>query len=518
MMAKRLSSGEGGRRCSIVDGKRAANGFYTCPELEAISIPEEFISPYSMPHEALTYEPSIQETVYEFKNGDKERKIHCNIELEEEEQNQLKEMQREARRQELYFFPSITVLATRYLSRARGDIPRALQLMVETQTWRAAYFANGPILAETVAADLKLGIVYFVGRDKALRPTMVCRANRIPAEWYKEKQTDKLIRMVIFCMEYMVRYMTVPGRVEGNNLIVDLKGLSATQVPISELKKLYSVMSKHYIGRVFKFYIVNLSWTLNVIAGAVRGILTDRQNQKLNILDNASFKEKLKEDFALTQLEQDYGGTRPTISDFFPFPVLPGSFAAGSKAPPNLSAPKDVHKVFSAVSCRGRLWDPKKSREENLRLDFTKEAGEILVQCGLPVPKEVEEKVKRASERSERRGSKGTANQSDGSAVSEEDGLKESMSGKSIGSALDIKGLQPAPLSQDKTETDPQIQLPVVRTDDADLEVPTKSVNTNYSVTTADEDQPAVFSDDDEDELIERKTVKPLGFFSCQCY
>merc|ERR1719223_2203240 len=198
-------------------------------------------------------------------------------------------------------------MATRFLSRGRGDAKRALTLMTETQAWREKYFSAGPIVDADVRDDMRHGIVYFVGRDKDLRPTIICRANRIPDQWFKEKAADRLIRIIVFCMEYMVRYMLAPGKIEGNNLIVDLKGIGPTQVPFTELKKLYSVTSHHYIGRVFKFYVVNMSYWFSSISGFVMKMLTDRQRQKINILSDVS---ALRDDYALHQLEEDHGGSR----------------------------------------------------------------------------------------------------------------------------------------------------------------------------------------------------------------
>merc|ERR1719159_1805104 len=101
-------------------------------------------------------------------------------------------------------------------------------------------------------------------------------------------------------MEYMIRYMFVPGRVENNNLIVDLKNLGVADVPIQALKDVYSVMSKHYIGRVYKFYVCNMSWFLKGLASVCQGMLTDRQRHKLVFIKELV---ELREDFAAHQLE-----------------------------------------------------------------------------------------------------------------------------------------------------------------------------------------------------------------------
>eukprot|EP00928_Gymnodinium_smaydae_P070177 TRINITY_DN54088_c0_g1_i1.p1 TRINITY_DN54088_c0_g1~~TRINITY_DN54088_c0_g1_i1.p1 ORF type:complete len:509 (-),score=107.86 TRINITY_DN54088_c0_g1_i1:258-1784(-) len=388
MMAPSDAEGE----TKVGEARKAVNGFFMVHDVEAIDVNEQHIAPLSLAQEALSYVPPPDLVVYKFKNGDGERKIHCNTELSAEELEQLKKLQQEAINKNLTFYPSISVAATRYLSRARGDVKKALSLMCDTQAWRSSFFGNGAISSNQVMGDLNLGIVYFVGRDKDLRPTLVCRANRIPQEWYKNKETDRLIRIIIFCMEYMARYMLVPGKVEGNNLIVDLKDLSASQVPIKELAKLYSVMSHHYMGRVFKFYVMNLSTMLSMIASAAKSLLTDRQKQKLNFLNSPS---ELAKDFALHQLEQDHGGTRPALTSFFPFPMAPGPFEAGYSKGPHEKSVERVDKLLTAANCRGKLWDPRKSREDNTRIEWPVDGVEIFERCGLEVPAHLAEKVAR---------------------------------------------------------------------------------------------------------------------------
>jgi len=267
-----------------------------------------------------------------------------------------------------------------------------LGLMKETQEWRETYFTKGAIDAQALQQDLALGIMYFVGRDKELRPTLVCRANRIPTAWFKDKQVDRLIKLVIFCMEYMQRYMCIPGKIESQNLIVDLKGLSASQVPISELQKIYNITSNHYSGRVFRFYVINMSTWLGILSSAVKALLTDRQKQKLCMLNKV---EEFREDYALHQLEEDHGGTRPILTSFFPFPLAQGPFEAGySQGPRNDSVPR-VDTILSSLNCRGRLWDARKTREANTVMDYTVEGIDVFKKCNLPVPEQLLEKERK---------------------------------------------------------------------------------------------------------------------------
>lgn len=358
-------------------------GFRTLHEVTPLVVSADHIAPFSLPQEALSYEPPPDKLIATFKNGDKERKIYSNTELANEELELLKELQEAAAQSEVAFYPSLIILATRYLSRTRGDPKKALKLMEETQKWREEYFCEGPITDTTLQDDFRHGIIYFVGRDQDLRPTIVVRANRVPAAWYKEKQVDKIIRMLIFCLEYMLRYMVVPGRVEGNCVIVDLKGLSAGNVPVSALQQVYSVMSHHYMGRVYKFYICNLSMMLGAVAGVCKSMLTDRQRQKLVFVTNTS---ELQKDFALHQLEVDLGGSRPLLTTYYPFQLEPGPFDAGYSGGPRKNAVSGVHEALAPSAFVGRIWDPARSPTDNKRLAWSPQASEILEKCGMKKP------------------------------------------------------------------------------------------------------------------------------------
>lgn len=362
------------------------NGFRVIEEKPPLVISESSLAPYSLPAEVLTYEPPEDVVTTRFNNGDKERKIHCNTRLSPEELENLDAMRDEAQAQGADFYPSVTSMATRFLSRARGDPKKAVKLMQETQDWRQAYFTPGPCREAEVQEDIKHGMCYFCGRDSNLRPAIIIRLARIPVKWDKEGGIARFIRILIFSMEYFLRYMVVPGRIENLNVIVDLAGMGISQIPISAVSEVYKVMSHHYIGRVYKFYVCNVSRLMSTMAGLVISLLTDRQKQKMNVLDDNA--EMLKE-FAAHQLEQDLGGTRPKLVQFFPFPMSPGPYGAGYRGEPDTSTVADVHNIMGMGGSLGRLWNPKETDENNSKLDYGPKAADILQRCNLPVPPEL---------------------------------------------------------------------------------------------------------------------------------
>merc|ERR1719379_272313 len=122
--------------------------------------------------------------------------------------------------------------------------------------------------------------------------------------------------------------MTCPGRVESINVLLDLKNVAFSSVNRQALGEVNKVLSNHYRMRVFRIYIVNAPSMLKTLAGAVTRILTERQQQKIQVVGMTS---ELRQVFALQQLEEDLGGARPEIKEFFPFPLQAGPFHAGAE-------------------------------------------------------------------------------------------------------------------------------------------------------------------------------------------
>lgn len=354
------------------------NGFRIKPEVESIQVALHNVAPFSLPQEAFSFEPDARTVVTPFQNGDRERLIHCNTKLEPEEQRLLKSLQKEASRQGKSFLPSISVAATRFISDARGDVTKALAKMQSTQDWRLDYFRAGPIVDETLMEDLKLGVIYFCGRDRMLRPTLVVRPARAPLDLFNVGGVQKLTRAIVFCMEYFVRYMTIPGKVENLNVILDLKGLAIRQVPLNALLQIRSVMSLAYTGRVYRFYICNMTWMMQTIAGIVQAAMTDRQREKIVFVKGAT---ELRREFALHHLEADLGGNRPEVTEFFPFPLQAGPFSGGHPGGPRTGAVPGMHAVLTRDGVRGRLWDPRASVQSNTRLEFSERAADLLLAC-----------------------------------------------------------------------------------------------------------------------------------------
>ena len=291
------------------------NGFQSLPEPITVEVQDCNIAPFSLPQECFSYVPQPGMIVCKFDNGESERMISCNTELSKDELSVLQKCQELAAQQKKTFLPSLSVAAVRYLGDL-GDVEEALQHMEKTQAWRLSYFQK-PLKDKEMSDDLKHGFIYFCGRDWALRPALVLRASRVPPGMASEQ----FGRLFVFCMEYFLRYMVLPGKVENVVVIVDLKDVSYSQMPaVSALMELKEVLTKQDAGRVFCFYVCNMPFIVRAVCNVVQAAMTEKQRQKMRFVEVS----QLAEDFALNQLERDLGGTREVETEFFPFPLPPG--------------------------------------------------------------------------------------------------------------------------------------------------------------------------------------------------
>jgi len=352
--------------------KTSENGFKVRQDIEYIKVSPANVAPFSLPREVFDFNPDASVVMASFKNGEQERQIHCNIKLSSRELDLLRRMQKSAAKSNRSFMPSVSVMATRFLNRAEGNTDMALQKMQHGQDWRVSYFAK-PLNDASVGEDLGTGCMYFTGRDAALRPALLIRLARIPEPWRRDP-SNTFIRALIFCMEYFLRYLVLPGKVESLCAIIDFKDVSASSVPLHLLKEVYAVFHSNYPGRVKHFYQCNVPWSVSLALRAVTVVLTERQRQKVVLVNDVG---ELQRHFALHHLEVDLGGSREMLSSFWPFPLVSGPFTAGFSGGEK-KGEAGLHMAVTQAGFRGHLWDPSLSETENEALDLSASAAELL--------------------------------------------------------------------------------------------------------------------------------------------
>jgi hypothetical protein len=81
----------------------------------------------------------------------------------------------------------------------------------------------------------KNGFMYFFKRDKFLRPIVIVNVAKIKN--FTGDELEGLVPTVSYLMTYVIQKVLIPGKAETMVTIIDLNGVSMTQIPVKALKK-----------------------------------------------------------------------------------------------------------------------------------------------------------------------------------------------------------------------------------------------------------------------------------------
>lgn len=318
-------------------------------------------SEYLLPPEVALFEPTSDE-IYQGSPSAATRQIFLNTPLSSEEVASLKALHEVLRNEALVTeqgdedFPVYVALhALRLLQQRKFHAKKTVDLILVHLSERVQRL---PIAEKDVLGDLAKGFMYWHGRDRKCRPCLVIRIENMGD---MNRNRERAVRLVIFVLEYALRYALVPGRVENWVVLLDLAnatkvvsmfhlaGLAATA------KMIATTLESVYCGRMTWMKILNMPAVMQKI---VESCIPSEKKKKVQIV--ANIKDELAQFFEPNQVEARYGGTAPDLSpaETYPFHFFPGA-TPGSAATPSLHTL--THRAFH----EGRLWDtslPDKSR------------------------------------------------------------------------------------------------------------------------------------------------------------
>lgn len=353
-----------------------------------LSIPEPTLQlsqapgPYSIPQELFAFTPQKQHIfAYFFKGTTREvvvRQIFFHTPLTQQEKKWLREIRVFLARRN-YSLPSSLepfLLRVCYFNwRKYGEklyLIKSYEHLLDILQWRAKRFPISDTDAE-VSEDLNRGIMYWAARDKSFQPLLIVRLRRS----LRPINPKRLETLCIFCFEWAMRYLFVPGMVESCVVILDVRGVSLHQLPMSALSDLTRLLTRQYPFRLSRMHIIHDSLFIQTTWSLTRKFLSDIQQQKMNFMRH-SFAEELLKTFAPHQLEQEFGGTRPQINSFYPFPLPPGPCQTSSESSSS-NVLRDCWKAVSDETSRGVFWES----DDVIPVQWSSEAKDMFRKCGL---------------------------------------------------------------------------------------------------------------------------------------
>jgi hypothetical protein len=202
----------------------------------------------------------------------------------------------------------------RFLQASQFDSTKSIDMLISNLEWKKLFLPHK--LNEIIMEILNIGLIYLHGRDCRFRPIINISAKTY--DKYKNKYTFEQIELsIIYLLQYVMDYCLIPGQIENWVVILDLKDIYVTSIPI-ELQKIITNMLNNYPCRLFIMYIINISGNLDFLWGTIKPLLSNTTQRKIKLLKSSNIKE-LFTFINPMHVEQKFGGKAINLKDvFFP--------------------------------------------------------------------------------------------------------------------------------------------------------------------------------------------------------
>ena len=207
-------------------------------------------------------------------------------------------------------------MLVRYLQATKWDYQKSFDAVMLHHNWTIQ--TQPHICPNKTALDMltKNGFMYFFKRDRFLRPIVVVNVAKIKN--FTGDELEGLVPTVSYLMTYVIQKALIPGKAETMVTIIDLNGVSMTQIPVKALKKFLQSSQTNFRGRSYKTFILNANMLIRGSFGIIKAMIDEFSAQKLNML-GSDFKKQFLELIDPNNLEKRFGGNVPDkTSGFFP--------------------------------------------------------------------------------------------------------------------------------------------------------------------------------------------------------
>jgi len=165
---------------------------------------------------------------------------------------------------------------------------------------------------------LNSGLLYVHGRDHKFRPILFFNVNRIDR---KQFDFDLVTDGLTFWLRYIIYEWMLPLQVEHWVFICNIKGMGMASLAVSSVRKLFAYLQCNFKVRLFRTYLINSSAAIYAPWKVAQKFLDGDTKEKIEFfkgpIPKALFTHANPE-----QVEQQYGGTAPNCTQFWP-PSLP---------------------------------------------------------------------------------------------------------------------------------------------------------------------------------------------------
>lgn len=251
----------------------------------------------------------------------------------------------------------------RFLYTANFNFEDAGRLIAENYKYRF-HSKLLPATLSSVQSVLNSGCLYWHGRDKNARPTLVINPQRL-----SDLTSDVIDALLAFTLEFFLRYLCVAGRAENYVIIVDCEHEGLLSMSF-QMANLFRDMGSKYRGRLYRIFFINTPKFFSVVLSSLTSLLPSSTCNKIVVLGD-DYKETFSANYNPWQLERKFGG-EVDLKSWYPFKFYPNctsatvnnsnstevygdNVAIGSKI-------HDLPKIFFTgrclVPCQKDIWQP----------------------------------------------------------------------------------------------------------------------------------------------------------------
>ncbi|KAK3234233.1 hypothetical protein CYMTET_55504 [Cymbomonas tetramitiformis] len=199
----------------------------------------------------------------------------------------------------------------RFLQGNQWNFAEALKDMRAHIQWRSANL-HDKRFDDTLNALLTKGVMYIHGRDKCMRPIIVCRGEALVA-----LSSEDATRLIVHTMQLCIDRLFVKNKVEQVHVIVDLCGVSFFSMPTSVVKDLATTLERNFRARLSVCHIINAPTLFWAIWSVTSIFLSPGTQQKIKVLTTEEeMVTELSAKINKSQLEHKFGGECPNLVDF----------------------------------------------------------------------------------------------------------------------------------------------------------------------------------------------------------
>jgi len=285
-------------------------------------------------------------------NAGRIRKVFLNTPLDAEEQVWLQALRQYIKEKNISLHPLLEKDLLRFLQHAKGNIEQTEQLLEANLQFKRLIC---PVSDEEIMNEIRSGFMYWHGRDKKQRPILVIQTAYLNCEL----APSSIVRLVSFCLEWMIAHGLVPGKVENWTVLVDLQKTGLRSVSVETIRTLVTTLHMNYRFRNTKVLIINCPWIGSSMYKLISPLLPADTKDKVTFCSGSEQQKLLEETVEMRQLEKKFGGTaedRTLPEHFYPYTFFPDE-----------TKKQILDKIPAEYISKGFLWETHEDVPEGTR-------------------------------------------------------------------------------------------------------------------------------------------------------